>query len=228
MPTRYLKPEIRDSATMDSLSELAEVMFYRLLVSVDDFGRIDARASYIKSTCFPTRDSFTAKKAEEMLIELDRKGAITLYEHGGRRYLQMTKWTNIPRAKESKCPQPNDTCIQVNANVLQLHTILPVTVTETETAHSNTFDEFWKAWPASDRKGGKSECLKVWKAKSLDRVIKNILSHITACKAGLIWKDPKYIEAPVVYLRAAKWDGAELPDPNKPFDMNEFLRSKNA
>lgn len=133
MPTRYLKPEIRDSETLDSLSPLAEVLFYRLLVSVDDFGRIDARPSYIKSVCFPVRDSFTAKDAEKYLMELNEKGVISLYVVNSRRYLQMSKWANIPRSKESKCPQIADDCIQVYANVLPLHTNLPVTVTVTET-----------------------------------------------------------------------------------------------
>lgn len=133
MPTRYLKPEIRDSETLDSLSPLAEVLFYRLLVSVDDFGRIDARSSYIKSVCFPVRDTFTAKDAEKYLQELNEKNVITLYEIDSRRYLQMSKWANIPRSKESKCPQMLNTCIQVYTDVLPLHTNLPVTVTVTET-----------------------------------------------------------------------------------------------
>ena len=52
MPTRYLKPGIRDSELIDGLSAEAEVLFYRLLVTVDDFGRANARPSMVKAACF--------------------------------------------------------------------------------------------------------------------------------------------------------------------------------
>ena len=29
------------------------------------------------------------------------------------------------------------------------------------------FEDFWKAWPKSTRKGGKSECLKKWQKYSV-------------------------------------------------------------
>ena len=39
MPTRYLKPGIRDSESIEKLSHIAEILYYRLIVTVDDFGR---------------------------------------------------------------------------------------------------------------------------------------------------------------------------------------------
>ena len=49
MPTRYLKPGIRDSERIEAIaSPDAEILFYRLLVSVDDFGRTDARPLMVK------------------------------------------------------------------------------------------------------------------------------------------------------------------------------------
>jgi len=70
MPTRYLKPGIRDSEAIDALSPLTEVFYYRLLVTVDDFGRFDARPAMIKAQCFPIRDSVNAKSCALMLSEL--------------------------------------------------------------------------------------------------------------------------------------------------------------
>ena len=56
MPTRYLKAGIRDSETIDRLSSAAEVLYYRLLVTVDDFGRYDARPAMLKAACFPIKE----------------------------------------------------------------------------------------------------------------------------------------------------------------------------
>jgi hypothetical protein len=126
MPTRYLKPGVRDSEAIDNLSPQAENIFYRLLVTVDDFGRFDARPAMIKAQCFPIKESVSINKCKELLEELSRANLILLYEVQGKPYLQMCKWDNIPRAKESKYPAHEGTCIQ-------LYTDVPLTETETET-----------------------------------------------------------------------------------------------
>jgi hypothetical protein len=76
----------------------------------------------------------------------------------------------------------------------------------------NGFIDFWEIWPTSKRKGSKSACLKVWKTKKLELVSKVIIDHVNYCKVNGVWKDPQFIEAPLVYLNQAKWDGAELTE----------------
>lgn len=138
MPTRYLKPGICDSEAIDSCSPLAECLFYRLLVNVDDFGRLDARPAVIRSKCFPLKDDTIRKKdVEELLLELQANGLVLLYQSNGCAFLQMNKWDNVPRSKESKCPAPPDTCIQVHTDVNEPRTNLPVTVTGTGTETVN-------------------------------------------------------------------------------------------
>jgi hypothetical protein len=133
LPTRYLKPGIRDSETIDALSPRAETFFYRLLVTVDDFGRADARPSMLKAACFPIKASVSAKDCAEMLEELARAGLVDKYMHDGKPYLQMRKWDNQPRAKESKFPPLDAACIQVYADARTPRTLLPETETETGT-----------------------------------------------------------------------------------------------
>ena len=53
MPNRILKESICRSEEIDSLSWFEEVLFYRLIVICDDFGRYDGRAKIIKGSCFP-------------------------------------------------------------------------------------------------------------------------------------------------------------------------------
>lgn len=133
MPTRYLKPGVRDSEAIDNLSPQAEILFYRLLVTVDDFGRFDARPAMIKAQCFPIKDSISIAKCKDLLDELNNKGLIYIYEVSGKLTLMMCKWDNVPRAKESKYPAPTDYCIQLHTSVNQVNTDAPLTVTKTKT-----------------------------------------------------------------------------------------------
>lgn len=133
MPTRYLRPGIRDSETIDSLSPLAETLFYRLLVTVDDYGRADARPAMIKAHCFPIKSLISAEDAGQLLAELAKAGLVDLYTVEGKPFLQMQKWDNVPRSKESKFPSPDDSRAQMYADVYEPRTLLPVTVTVTGT-----------------------------------------------------------------------------------------------
>ena len=128
MPTRYLKPGVRDSESIELLSSLAETLFYRLLVTVDDFGRFDARPAMIKAQCFPIKESVSIAKCKQLLDEIAQANLILVYEVDGKQILQMSKWDNVPRAKESKYPALAYTCIQPHTDVP-----LTVTVTGTET-----------------------------------------------------------------------------------------------
>ena len=122
MPTRYLKPGIRDSGRIEAIQiPDAEILYYRLLVSVDDFGRTDARPLMLKSLCFPIRMRASADKCAQWVEELEKAGLLITYQVEGKSYLQLTKWDNKPRAEHSKFPDlptDADNCAQM----------LPVTV----------------------------------------------------------------------------------------------------
>lgn len=112
---------------------MAEVLFYRLLVTVDDFGRFDARPAMIKSQCFPIKEKTTPKHCEDALKELCESGLVMVYVVDGKPYVQILKWDNVPRSKESKFPAPTDDCAHMYTSVCNPRTVLPVTVTETKT-----------------------------------------------------------------------------------------------
>lgn len=133
MPTRYLKPGVRDSEAIDGLSPHAEILYYRLVVTVDDFGRYDARPSMVKAACFPIRDAMSASKVESLMKELADANLIDVYLVDGKPYMQMCKWDNVPRAKASKYPAHTSECIQPYTDVCETIADAPLTVTETET-----------------------------------------------------------------------------------------------
>lgn len=133
MPTRYLKPGIRDSELIDRVSPLAETLFYRLLVTVDDFGRADARPAMIKAACFPVKKAVDEDACAALLTELAAAPLIAIYAVDGKPYLQMLKWDNTPRAKASNFPAPADGCAHVYATARKPRAVLPETGTGTET-----------------------------------------------------------------------------------------------
>lgn len=105
MPNRILKESICRSEEIDSLSWFEEVLFYRLIVICDDFGRYDGRAKIIKGSCFPLKD-VTEKDIEKALGKLSAVGLVRVYEAQGRPYLQLVTWADHQRIRNQKSKYP--------------------------------------------------------------------------------------------------------------------------
>ena len=126
MPNRIIKESICSSDTIDGLSWFQEVLFYRLMVNCDDYGRFDGRAAIIKNRLFPLKDNLTAKTVSDGVNALANKGLVVLYEFEGKPYLYLPTWNKHQsvRAKKSKYPAPDESlkadeiiCNQMNADV---------------------------------------------------------------------------------------------------------------
>ena len=83
------------------------------------------------------------------------------------------------------------------------------------------FEKFWQAWPKNggrySRKGGKAACLAVWNKRYHFTQVDTIIKHVEWLKTTEAWlKDQgAYIPAPLVYLNQQRWDGADIPEPQK-------------
>lgn len=108
MPNRILKESICRSEEIDSLSWLEEVLFYRLIVSCDDYGRYDARTKIIKGQCFPLKD-ITEKDIDKALNKLSAVGLVRVYEAQGRPTLQLVTWEQHQRIRNKKSKYPEYT-----------------------------------------------------------------------------------------------------------------------
>ena len=129
MPIRLLNEGICGSDSLNELSWFEEVLFYRLIVSCDDYGRFDGRAAYIKNRLFPLKDKLTARTVADALNKLASVGMVRLYVADGKPFLYLPNWDKFQnvRAKKSKYPDPPaettqmqadaDTCMQMYANV---------------------------------------------------------------------------------------------------------------
>ncbi len=95
---------------MSRVSLGAELVFAKLILAADDYGRLDARPAALKATLFPVRDSMTPGKLLPFVRELAAEGCVQLYESGGRPYLALSHWEKhrgkSNRAQTSKCPEP--------------------------------------------------------------------------------------------------------------------------
>ena len=105
MPNRILKESICRSEEIDSLSWFEEVLFYRLIVTCDDYGRYDGRAKVIKGTCFPLKD-ITEKDIDKALSKLSAVGLVKIYEIQEKPYLQLITWGEHQRIRNQKSKYP--------------------------------------------------------------------------------------------------------------------------
>lgn len=121
MPNRILKESICTSDEIDSLSAFQETVFYRLIVTCDDFGRMDARPKILASKLFPLKD-IRAAQIEDALRALTSAELVTLYTVDGKPFLQMNTWDKHQqrRANSSKYPAPSDGVIADDISCKQM------------------------------------------------------------------------------------------------------------
>lgn len=138
MPNRIIKESICASEDLNVLSPGAEILFYRLIVKVDDFGTFYGNAQLVKNACFPLKTDRELKETqvEKWLGELSAVGLIIIYTAAdGRTYLQMTGWMKHQqcRAKKPKFPLFDDTCKQMIADDSKCLQMSSITRTKTRT-----------------------------------------------------------------------------------------------
>jgi len=121
LPNRIIKESICTSDSIDQLSAFHETVFYRLIVNCDDYGRCDARPKILASKLFPLKD-IRANQMEDALRALTSAELVTLYEVGGKPFLQMNTWDRhqTVRAKKSKYPAPDGQLQTSASNCKQL------------------------------------------------------------------------------------------------------------
>ncbi len=116
MPNRILKESVKSSEQVDRLKPDEEAFLYRLFVTVDDFGRMDARPQILASAIYPLRRT-PHSVVQRRLTALVREGIVELYEWNGRPYLFFPTWGNHQRIRNqnSKYPDPPGTARAVDS-----------------------------------------------------------------------------------------------------------------
>lgn len=140
MPNRILKESICTSDDIDGLSWFEEVLYYRLIVNCDDYGRFDGRTAVIKNRLFPLKDNLTLANVKNAINKLASIGLISLYEFDGKPFLYLPSWNEHQqiRAKKSKYPSPS--CKDMKSNDIkgnQLQENVPVIQSNTNPIQYN-------------------------------------------------------------------------------------------
>ena len=227
MPNRIIKESICTSNEIDALKPEEEILFYRIIVNCDDFGRMDARLPILRAKCFPLRiDSVKDKDIRAWMDSLIKQGLIFTYEADGKEYLQMTTWEKHQqiRAKRSKFPAPEDGVItseiignQVIANVPEnpiqsnLESESNPNPTSTQSTLKDRFETFWTNYP---KKRSKGQAEKAWaKIKPNEQLTGEILSALERAKTSADWhKDGgQFIPYPATWLNAKGWEDDYTP-----------------
>lgn len=117
MPSRVIRGEIVNSESLARVSEGAELVFYKLLNVVDDYGRYLADPEILAAHLYPRRRCISSVMMEERLQELanadgEEAGPIHLYWVDGKRYVWLVNHekhrSNQKRGRKSRWPLPNE------------------------------------------------------------------------------------------------------------------------
>lgn len=111
MGNRILKESIRMNPRISQLSFFEETVFYRLLVTVDDYGVFPAHPLMLSRVLFPMREDVTKDQVKEALSHLEALGLIFRYEvEGDGEYLKITSWERNQRLRNSvhRYPMPEE------------------------------------------------------------------------------------------------------------------------
>lgn len=244
MPNRIIKESICISDSIGQLTFFQECLFYRLIVSCDDYGRYDGRAAVIKGRLFPLREDVELQMIVDGLNALSDAGIIGLYESHGKPYLYMKNWDahQTVRNKRSKYPDPADcsevialesTCKQMQANAvpIQSNPIQSESNTESESesqsnAHARgkvidtRFEIFYSEYP---KKQDKAKAEKAFLAlHASDELFEKIMDGLRRWKSSEQWTQKKYIPLPTVWIHGKRWEDEDIPQ------AGEANRSKNA
>lgn len=227
MPNRILREGILTSRLVSELSEPAQLLYYKLMSAVDDYGRYDADLDLIRARCFPLEFSrWSTVRIGESLLELGESPLVTVYCFGSKKYLQINNFGQRLQAKP-KYPEPDSPESTV------IHRDSPESTASRARAHSESesysesysesesetksdalpplpanwqIDEAYLPFVVAYRKTGKplvdgDFADAHWKYKKLD-----FEQKLTATKGILqrveagVWDDPMFIPVPTKYL----------------------------
>lgn len=226
IPNRIIKESVCTSESVDKLGWFEEVLFYRLIVNVDDYGRLDARPAILRARLFPLKE-VDAERIAAALDRLQAVGCVAQYEVDGAPYLWLPNWDKHQRIrnKRSKYPIPPQSaadCCQMTADG-GLNPIQSESQSESESqsqsepaagvgAMERAFEAFWAVYPNHSKR---YDSRNVWQRLQPDEALQaRIIAAVKAARGSEQWQKEggRYIPSAERYLRERRWED-ELPPP---------------
>lgn len=106
MPSRIIREGWVESERINLLDAASECFFIRLLLRADDYGRYHANPTLLKSNLFPLREDVRSTDIPRLLAACEKAGLVRCYEVAGKRYVEVPRFDQRTRAKNSKFPPP--------------------------------------------------------------------------------------------------------------------------
>lgn len=206
MPDRLLRESIRISESIDQLSAFEETFFYRLMVSVDDRGYIDARPRVLSKTLYPLKDVRDCQ-IKDTLRKLSSAGLVSFFKNeNGKLYVRLTNWDRYQSAHgtasgtdmaeqekpQKAAPKPR--------------------VSKLSAAMKARFDRFWAVYPRKTGKGKAEDSFAKYKPD--DELTEIMIRAVEAAKRTPQWQREggQFIPHPATWLNQRRWED-EVPQP---------------
>lgn len=210
---RTIKPEFFTSEDIVALPYHARLLYIATWCEADREGRLVYKPLTLKMRYFPA-DNFDVQEACNLLVT---QGLLTLYGDGNAFIPSFSSHQHInPRETPSKLPDPHATVTRHSRVGTRANLDMHAQVGKerkgkiSDASEPVGFASFFETWPSSERKGGRSKCLEIWKKAGLEKDSAVILSHVAMMKSSQSWmkNNGEFIPAPSSYLNQRKWDGA--------------------
>lgn len=214
---RTIKPEFFTSEDIVSRSPIARLFYIALWCEADREGRMEWKPGTFKLRYLPG-DAVTV---DEVASELIEAGLICVYTVGEKQFAEIPSFTKHQvinnREADSAIPTREHASTTRGARVKGPSSRAKAEGKEgkgkegKEHASPTRFDDFWNAWPKSERKQDRSKCAEKWKANGFDDLSEIILADVATKKLTQKWQGG-FIEAPEVYLNNRRWEDGVTPD----------------
>lgn len=214
---RTIKPEFFTSEDIVSRSPIARLFYVALWCEADREGRMEWKPGTFKLRYLPGDDV----TVDEVASELIDAGLICIYTVGEKQYAEIPSFKKHQvinnREADSAIPTREHASTTRGARVKAPSARAKAEGEEgkgkegKEPASSTRFDDFWNAWPKSERKQDRSKCADKWKSNGFDDLSEVILADIATKKLTQKWQGG-FIEAPEVYLNNRRWEDGVTPD----------------
>lgn len=224
---RFIKDSIWTSPNLNSLSDMAERHFYRLLPLPDDHGCCELTSAVVKGRCYPLKDKVSVKMITEWTEELREADIIRTWEDKGRLFAYFPTWAEHQRIRslnKRKTPEPPSlvvNCRQETSVVADCGSILsslsslpssPVLSPLLrkrkggELVFPEGFEKFWTAYP---KKKSKGDAEMAWnKINPNEQLLARMLATIEQAKTSVDWtKDGgQWVPFPATWLNGKRWE----------------------
>lgn len=215
---RNIKPGFFTNDKLAEISPLGRLLFAGLWTICDRAGRLEDRPKRIKAELLP----YDECDANALLDDLQAKGFIVRYSHGGAEFIQVLNFGKHQnphmREPESTIPEPGKHCASTMQEPDKNGTgpaDSPIPITEsikTICAQPDGFARFWAVYPKKKSKGQAEKAFA--KVKPNEQLVSAMLAAVERAKTSDDWRkdEGQFIPHPATWLNAKGWLDDEKSD----------------